>query len=66
MLKGGQQIFKRDFTLKKQFIFNYLVSVHRGEGSASLKGYITDELDLPIEGVTVLSENQKYTATTDT
>jgi len=65
MLKDGQQIFRYDTAIKKQFIFNYLVSVHRGEGSASLRGYITDELNLPVEGVTIISQNQKYTATTD-
>ena len=65
MLKDGQQIFRYDAGIKKQFIFNYLVSLHRGEGSASLKGYITDELNLPVEGVIIISENEKYIATTD-
>ena len=65
MLKDGQQIFRYDTAIKRQFTFNYLVSVHRGEDSASLRGYITDELNLPVEGVTIISQNQKYTATTD-
>ena len=50
---------------KRQFVFNYLVSFQRGQGTASLKGYITDQLNLPVEGVIVISENEKYSATTD-
>jgi len=65
MLKDGQQIFKNDLTLKKQFTFNYLVSIHRGEGSASLKGYIVNSLNLPVEGAVIVSQDLKYTATTD-
>lgn len=65
MLKDGQQIFRNDVTIKKQFIFRYLVSMHRGEGSASLKGYIVNSLNQPIEGVTILSQDQKYIASTN-
>ena len=65
MLKDGQQIFKDDAATKKQFTFSYLVSMFQGEGSASLKGYIVNNLNLPIEGATVLSADGKYAATTN-
>ena len=65
MLKDGQRIFSDDAVNKRQFVFNYLVSFQRGQGTASLKGYITDQLNLPVEGVIVISENEKYSATTD-
>jgi hypothetical protein len=65
MLKDGQQIFRYDAIIKRQFIFNYLVSVHSGKGSASFSGYITDEVNHPVEGATIQSHNQKYTAIAD-
>ena len=65
MLKDGQQIFKDDAIMKRQFTFNYLVKMHRGEGSASLRGYIVNSLNQPIAGAVILSEDQKYTGTTD-
>ena len=65
MLKDGQQIFKDNAATKKQFTFSYLVSMYRGEGSASLKGYVVNDLGLPIEGVTVMSADQKYAAITN-
>ncbi|MGH2647671.1 MAG: carboxypeptidase regulatory-like domain-containing protein [Ginsengibacter sp.] len=65
MLKDGQQIFKDDAATKKQFTFSYLVSLYQGEGSASLKGYIVNNLNVPIEGVTIVSLDGKYTATTN-
>jgi hypothetical protein len=65
MLKDGQLIFKDDVMMKRQFTFDYLVKMHRGEGSASLKGYIVNSLNLPVAGAVVLSQDQKYTGTTD-
>ena len=65
MLKDGQQIFKDNAATKKQFTFSYLVSMYQGEGSASLKGYVMNDLRLPIEGVTVRSADQKYGGTTN-
>ena len=65
MLKDGQQIFKDDAAVKKQFTFSRLVSVYRGEGSASLRGLVVNNLNLPVEGVTITSMDQKYAATTN-
>jgi len=65
MLKDGQQIFKDNAVAKKQFTFSFLVSMYRGEGSASLKGYVVNDLSLPVEGVSVMSVDQKYAAITD-
>ena len=65
MLKDGQQIFRDDATMKRQFTFNYLVKMHRGDGSASLKGYIVNSLNQPVAGAVILSQDQKYTGATD-
>lgn len=64
MLKDGQQIFRNDAATKRQFIFKYLVSVQRGEGSASLRGRIVNSVSQPVEGVTLQSQDEKYTAIT--
>ena len=66
MMKDGQQIFKEDVMMKKKFTFNYLVSMNRGERPASLRGRIVNNLSQPIAGAVILSQDQKYTATTDT
>jgi hypothetical protein len=65
MLKDGQQIFKQDAALKRQFTFSYLVSLYQGVGSASLRGTVVNSLGLPIQGVTILSADGKYKATTN-
>ncbi len=65
MLKDGQQIFKDDAATKRLFTFNSLVSVYKGEGSASLRGRIVNDLNLPVEGAVITSRDQKYTATTN-
>jgi hypothetical protein len=65
MLKDGQQIFKDDAIMKRQFTFTYLVRMHRGEGSASLRGYIVNSLNQPVAGAVILSQDQKYTGTTN-
>ena len=65
MLKDGQQIFKDNAIMKRKFTFSYLVKMNRGEGSASLRGYIVNSLKLPIAGAVILSQDQRYTGTTD-
>lgn len=65
MLKDGQQIFKDNAKMKRQFTFHYLVSIHRGERPASLKGRIFNNLNMPVAGAVILSQDQKYTATTN-
>jgi Carboxypeptidase regulatory-like domain len=64
MLKDGQQIFKDDEAIKRKFTFSYLTSIFQGEGSASLKGYVTNNVGQPIPGATIISADQKYSATT--
>jgi hypothetical protein len=65
MLKDGQQIFKENAEMKKQFTFRYLVSKQRGEHSASLKGKIVNNLNMPVAGAVIVSQDEKYMATTD-
>jgi hypothetical protein len=57
MLKDGQQIFRNNEVVKKQFVFKYLVSIHVGAGSASFKGYVSNSLNQPIEGVIIESQD---------
>lgn len=65
MLKDGQQIFKDDVSSKRQFTFSYLVSIHRGERPASLRGKIVNTLNTPVESAIIASQDGKYTATTN-
>jgi hypothetical protein len=65
MMKDGQQIFKADEAIKKQFVFSNLVATHSGEGSASLTGYIVNANNQPVESVLIISRDQKYKATTN-
>jgi len=65
MLKDGQQIYKDNAEMKKQFTFRYLISKHRGERPASLKGRIVNDLKMPVAGAVIASQDQKYTAATD-
>lgn len=65
MLKDGQQIFKDDPIMKRQFIFKYLVKMHKGERPASLRGIILNNLKLPVKGVVIESLDLKYEATTN-
>lgn len=65
MLKDGQRIFRNDEITKRQFMFNYLVSIHCGNGSASLKGKIINSHSMPVKGAVISSGDEKYTATTD-
>ena len=65
MLKDGQLVFQDAPATKRQFIYKHLVSNYRKEHSASLKGYIVDELGRPVEGVAVLSVDEKYGTVSD-
>lgn len=65
MMKDGQQIFKEDVIMKRKFTFNYLVKMHRGEGSASLKGRIVTNLNQPLANAVIVSQDQKYSGTTN-
>lgn len=65
MLKDGQQIFKDNAEMKKQFTFRYLVSKQRGEHPARLRGRIVNTLNIPVEGAVIMSQDERYTATTD-
>ncbi len=65
MLKDGQQIFNEDPIMKKKFTFSYLVSMNRGERPASLRGKIVNNLNIPVAGAVITSQDLKYTATTD-
>ncbi len=65
MMKDGQQIFRDNSDAKKQFTFSQLVSVYKSEGSASLRGRISNNVNFPLHGVAIISIDKKYSATTD-
>ena len=65
MLKDGQQIFRGNAVIKRQFAFSYLVSLYQGDGSASLRGHIVNNLGLPVAGAAILSADGKYSAITN-
>jgi hypothetical protein len=65
MLKDGQQIFKEDVIMKRKFTFHYLVSMNRGERPASLKGKIVNNLNMPVAGAVILSQDERYMRTTN-
>lgn len=65
MLKDGYQIFTNDTMIRKQFTFSYLVSMHKGERPASLKGYLVNHLQQPVVDAVIESKNQKYKAITN-
>ena len=65
MQKVGQQLYKADAVIKKQFTFSELVSVYWGHGSASLRGRVVINLIQPVQGVSRITAYQKYFTTTN-
>ena len=65
MQKDGQQLYKADAVIKKQFTFSKLVTVYLGDGSASFRGHVVINLIQPVQGVSRISADQKYFTTTD-
>jgi hypothetical protein len=66
MLLDGQEIFKRNDAVRKQFTFSELLYLASGAGTAGIKGYITDTATLfAIEGVHISIFGSKRTAETD-
>ena len=66
MLLDGQEIFKTNEALQKQFIFTELLYLASGAGTAGIKGYITDTTTtFPIEGVLVSIAATKKSTLTD-
>ncbi|MFN8321861.1 MAG: carboxypeptidase-like regulatory domain-containing protein [Chitinophagales bacterium] len=67
MLLDGQEIFKKEEALLKQFVFAELLYLASGTGTAGFKGRVTQAgTTLGIEGVKVTAKNNNKTTETDT
>jgi len=66
MFLDGQEIFKLDETIKKQFIFDQVLLLMLGGGVANVKGYVTIEnIFLPLEGAILEIVELDRSKTTD-
>ena len=66
MFLDGQEIFKFDETLRKQFTFDQVILLMSGGGVAGLKGYVTKENTmLPLQGAIVVIVELERSKTTD-
>jgi hypothetical protein len=65
MLKDGQQIFKDDPLMKRQFTLTYLVKMYKGERPASLRGVVVNMLNVPVKDVVIESLDLKYRGITN-
>ena len=66
MFLDGQEIYKTNEVIKKQFVFDQVLNLVSGTGTAGIKGYITaDNTNAPIQGATVAIEQNGKSATTD-
>jgi hypothetical protein len=66
MFFDGQEIFRKDETLKKEFTFEQVLLLITGGGVAGVKGYVTiDGTVKPIEKATITISKIDKEATTD-
>ena len=66
MFLDGQEIFKDEDALKKQFIFDQVLNLASGTGTAGIRGTITDAgTNAPIPNATINIESINKSTTTD-
>lgn len=66
MFLDGQEIFKKDEPLKKQFVFDEVLRHAGGKNTTGFKGLVFSNAHaMPIEGVLVEAENHPYSKLTD-
>lgn len=66
MFKDGQEIFKGEEQIKRQFVFETVLGLITNPGAAGLRGKVISAQDLtPIANATVEILNTSYTSTTD-
>ena len=66
MFLDGQEIYKTNEVIKKQFVFDQVLNLVSGTGTAGIKGYITaDKTNTPIQGAIVAIEQNGKSAKTD-
>ena len=66
MFLDGQEIYKTNEVIKKQFVFEQVLNLVSGTGTAGIKGYITTlGTNAPIQGAKVGIEQANKVATTD-
>ncbi len=66
MFLDGQEIYKTNEVIKKQFVFDQVLNLVSGTGTAGIKGYITaDNTNAPLQGALIVIEQNGKSATTD-
>ena len=66
MFLDGQEIFKDEDAIKKQFIFDQVLNLASGTGTAGIRGTITDAAtNAPIPNATINIESINKSTTTD-
>ena len=66
MFLDGQEIFKDEDAIKKQFIFEQVLNLASGTGTAGIRGIITDAItNAPIPNATINIESINKSTTTD-
>jgi hypothetical protein len=66
MFKDAQKIFAYEEGIRRQFVYDLLLSKIRSGGAAAIKGIIINiDTQQPIEGVSVYSTDQSYSAVSD-
>ena len=66
MFKDGQEIFKSQDQIKRQFVFDTVLGLISNPGAAGLRGTISSSIDAsPISGATILVLDTSETTTTD-
>jgi hypothetical protein len=66
MFLDGQEIYKTNEVIKKQFVFDQVLNLVSGTGTAGIKGYVSaDKTNAPIQGAMVAIEQNGKSATTD-
>jgi hypothetical protein len=66
MFKDGQEIFKTQDDIKRQFVFETVLGLITNPGAAGLRGKVTSVLDgSPIQGASVIVLSTSQSTTTD-
>jgi hypothetical protein len=66
MFEDGQQIFKDNEAVKKQFVFEQVLGMISGPGAAGIRGIVTDAVtNLPVTNAVVAIDSENKTAVTD-
>ncbi len=66
MFKDGQEIFKTNDAIRRQFVFDTVLGIVSGPGIAGIRGTVTDSIsNSPLSNVTIIISENGLTTTTD-